>query len=933
SLNNIGVMYSYLDNHQKALAVHRRSMRIREALGDTIGVAHSLLNIGLAYNELDSLEQALTYYKSALALWQRSGDHRRIALVLNNLAAVYQEGKQYQKALTYYQDALKVYRTQGDRWGIAHTSINIGALLVEMKRFSKALPYITRGLQEARTIHARDIVLSGYEAMADYYVGMADYRRAWEYGKRASALKDSLFNEQSAARFAELQARYELLHKEQEIKLLQKEHALRAMELKRQETVRNVLLIGLVLVLAITLLTLHSYRLKQHSVKLEQAKNAELQSTNMALQQEIVQHRQTAEKLRESQEMLHAVLDNIPQRIYWKDCRGVYLGCNRNFARDAGVDSPEAIVGKTDEELGWREEEIRFFRKCEQEVIETDTPAYHVVEPQRRSNGQQAWLDTSRVPLHDAHNRVVGVLGMYEDITERILMQEQLAEEKERLKVTLQSIADGVIAADAAGRVTLMNPVAEELVGEKAAQALGRSLEEIVCLKDADTGQPVSGLREKILAGKPIAENLPHLVLQPRQGRERVVEVSAAPLQAVEGRASGVVLVIRDVTEQKKLQEELAQMQKLESIGLLAGGIAHDFNNILTGIMGNLSLARMYTGKRNRKLQNRLEEAEEACNRAKALTQQLLTFARGGEPVKEVTTVADLLTGSTLFALRGSNVRCEFDIAEDLWPAELDPGQMNQVIQNLVINADQAMPEGGILRVTARNVHLPQEGTAPLPPGKYIRISFQDQGVGISPEHLKKIFDPYFTTKQKGSGLGLAITHSIVTRHGGYIQVTSEPQKGSTFTVYIPASEKPTRENQETKSASAPGGHTVLVMDDDETIREIYRHMLNHLECEVEVTADGAEAIERFREAHAAGRPFDVVILDLTVPGGMGGREVLEKLREIDPEVRAIVASGYSNNPVLANYSEYGFRGCITKPFNLEVLSRTLEEVLQREPA
>jgi CheY-like chemotaxis protein len=387
--------------------------------------------------------------------------------------------------------------------------------------------------------------------------------------------------------------------------------------------------------------------------------------------------------------------------------------------------------------------------------------------------------------------------------------------------------------------------------------------------------------------------------------------------------------LLSDITERKKMEEELLRAQKLESVGLLAGGIAHDFNNILTTILGNVSLARMQVNPED-ELFDLLREAETASTRAQTLTKQLLTFAKGGAPVKEIVQIKDVIKDSSLFVLRGSKSGCEFSIAEDLWPIDVDVGQISQVIDNIVINANQAMPKGGIIQVAAENLIIEDRHGLPVKPGRYIRISITDQGVGIAEKHLLNIFDPYFTTKQEGSGLGLATTYSIVKKHDGHITVESRLGVGTTFHIYLPASDKAVPEKAETRPIKGQG--RILVMDDEAPLRKMVGRMLKNLGYESEFAKDGAEAIRMYKEAQESEKPYDVVILDLTIPGGMGGKEAINKLLEIDPEVKAIVSSGYSDDPVLANFQEYGFKGTMPKPFESLSLGKVLFEVLQRFP-
>jgi CheY-like chemotaxis protein len=377
------------------------------------------------------------------------------------------------------------------------------------------------------------------------------------------------------------------------------------------------------------------------------------------------------------------------------------------------------------------------------------------------------------------------------------------------------------------------------------------------------------------------------------------------------------------------MEAELVKVQKLESLGVLAGGIAHDFNNILTAILGNISLAKMHR-RSPEKAAARLTEAEKACLQAQGLTQQLLTFSKGGAPIKETVNIVQLTQDSCNFAVRGSNVRCELAMPDDLAAVDVDQGQIGQVINNLVINAVHAMPQGGVIQVEAENVRVTSHQGLPLKNGKYAKIVVRDHGVGIPESILRRIFDPYFTTKHKGSGLGLATSFSIIQNHDGLITVESEVGVGTTFHVYLPVSQKELRTSTRSEELVAEGGGKVLLMDDEDSVRQVATEMLCTLGYEVEVARDGAEAIDLYRSAKGSSRAFHVVILDLTVPDGMGGAEAIEKLREIDPEIKAVVSSGYSNDPIMAEYAKYGFSGVVAKPYTAKHLSATLRQVMAR---
>ncbi len=504
-----------------------------------------------------------------------------------------------------------------------------------------------------------------------------------------------------------------------------------------------------------------------------------------------------------------------------------------------------------------------------------------------------------------------------------------LYEEKERAHVTLRSIGDGVITTDAQGKVELLNPVAEALTGWRQEAAQGRPLQEIFRIVNEQTRIACENPVDRVLREMRVVELANNTLLIAKDGTERVIADSGAPILGADGRLIGMVLVFRDITEKKMLVEEMQKAAKLDSLGVLAGGIAHDFNNILTAIMGNVSLA-LITIENRKEIEGLLQSAENACHRAKDLTHQLLTFSKGGMPVTETVSLNELIASSAEFALTGSNVRPEVLIADSLPPANIDAGQINQVMHNLMINAMESMPEGGIVTVRGDLARVAKSSGLPLPEGEYVRISVQDRGVGIPRELLTRIFDPYFTTKQRGSGLGLATCYSIIRKHGGHITVESELGKGSMFHFYLPASSAAVAPRKvEPAPRITPGSGTILLMDDEEAICSTVGQMLTLLGYQVVFAHNGSEAVSRYRDALAAAKPFDAVILDLTIPGGMGGKEAVQYLLELDPGVKAIVSSGYSENPVMSDYFRYGFRGVLSKPYDVQQMSRVLHMVLQ----
>lgn len=523
------------------------------------------------------------------------------------------------------------------------------------------------------------------------------------------------------------------------------------------------------------------------------------------------------------------------------------------------------------------------------------------------------------------------IAGVVASFVERARVQEALAAEGERLLVTLRSIADGVIATDTDGRITLLNPVAEQICGRDQADAVGRPLGEVFSILDEKSRgplDPIRRLREGDRRNDAVSERG---ILVSGDGTERIVAHSATPLRDREGDTIGAVIVLRDVTREQQLEREILQASKLESIGRLAGGIAHEFNNLLTTILGHLSLLRADPDAPG--ADDVIAEAERAARRAKGLTQQLLTFSGGGAPIRKRTAIADVLREVVRVALHRTDFVCEFSIPDDLPPVDIDEAQIAQAIGNIVINATQAMPGGGTIHVSCERhtERAPASADAdahPLAPGDYVRITIRDEGDGIAPENLSRIFDPFFTTRPNASGLGLSAAYSIVRRHDGLITARSAPGEGATFEIWIPAANPDADTTTMEPTPNLTG--RILVMDDDEGVVAVVRRMLERIGHEVHTVPDGETAIARYQEAMQDGEPFDAVLMDLTIPGGMGGREAVRRILEIDPDARVIVSSGYSNDPVMAEYRAHGFRGVIAKPYDLAELRRVVAEVIAR---
>ncbi|HOW54972.1 MAG TPA: PAS domain S-box protein [Syntrophorhabdaceae bacterium] len=638
------------------------------------------------------------------------------------------------------------------------------------------------------------------------------------------------------------------------------------------------------------------------------------------------------ERLSTERHRFQVLIENAPFGMAMFDSGGKYLYCNPKFTEIFGYDLSDIPDREAWFDRAYPDEAVR---RTAWSSWQYDAAVKEAGEKMPRTfpivckNGEMRFINIITVRLENGDYVV-----SYEDITRRRHAEEALADEKERLAVTLRSIGDGVIATDRSGRVVLINSVAEELTGWKQEEAEGKDLNEVFHIINEKTRERCENPVVKVLRMGTVVGLANHTVLVSRGGRELVIADSGAPIRGKDKNIVGVVLVFRDVTEKKKMDEELQKMSKLESVGILAGGIAHDFNNILAAILGNISLARLHVKVQDEKVYKRLLDAEQAILRAKDLTQQLLTFSKGGSPIKKTTSIENILKETAGFALTGSRVKCEFSIGKDLYSVDIDEGQISQVLNNLFINAQQAMPGGGVITVGADNIVAKQgiiEHGVFLQPGGYVRISVQDHGVGIHSNHVDKVFDPYFTTKQKGSGLGLATSYSIIKNHGGHITLESRLGAGTTFFIYLKAAKhgrKHVKNSKEDLMLTKMKGR-VLLMDDEEMILRSSSEMLRSLGYEVECVTEGNEAIESYIKARNAGTPFDVIILDLTIPGGMGGKDTMKKLFTMDPDVKVIVSSGYSNDPIMARFHKYGFKGVIAKPYLMEELGEVIIHVIR----
>lgn len=520
--------------------------------------------------------------------------------------------------------------------------------------------------------------------------------------------------------------------------------------------------------------------------------------------------------------------------------------------------------------------------------------------------------------LESLNNELIAAQGQC------VLANKEIEKEKEYLSATLLSIGDGVIAFDTDGYVFLMNTVAEALTGIRYKEARGKHIRDIIKLAD-ETLQDLLFDTLGTINEKYNFNNIgiPFRIID-TEGVDRIVEINSSIIKH-ENKLLGIVLALRDITVKSRIDTELMKMSKLESIGILAGGIAHDFNNLLTGISGNISIIKNYR-YHSEDVSDIITNIEKAVGRATGLTKQLLTFAKGGEPLLVPSSLKNIIRDSVNFIVNSPGIKCEINISDDIKTVMIDPNQISQAINNLLINSIHAMKNGGMIFISACNIEkMPRE--IPVKNGQYVELTISDTGCGISPKNINKIFDPFFTTKTNGTGLGLTSTFSIIKRHRGFIIVNSEENEGTTFRIYLKSTEKAVSQKDIKDGIPLKQGNgSVLIMDDETYILDILVKMLNHQGYTVDCAANGEEAVRFYTERFLRNDPYDHVILDLTVINGMGGRETVLALKKINPAIKAIVSSGYSDNPVMANYKEYGFSGVLTKPYTLEDVLKSIEK-------
>jgi len=643
--------------------------------------------------------------------------------------------------------------------------------------------------------------------------------------------------------------------------------------------------------------------------------------------QDITERKIAEDRLCEKNTMLQTLINAIPDQVFFKDLQGRYMLTNKAMEEAFGLDGEE-LIGKTTFDL-LSPDAAEHCKKSDAKAMRKGSPVYSD-ESYTDRNGETKFINVVKAPIRDNYGDLKGLVVVSRDITERKLTEEKIQKNEEYIRNILDTVDEGFIVVDHNYRILTANRAYCESVGMHRDKVIGRHCFEVSHNRFSPCyeGGEECSVKEAFSSGTPQLAYHRHEDLD---GNTIYVETKAFPILDASGTIIQAIETVNDITEKLLLEEERLKVQKLEAIGTLAGGIAHDFNNLLQGVFGYLSLAKMVPGQ-NEEAVAALEEAEKALHLSVKLTNQLLTFSKGGKPVKKTTDLQTVIDNAARFSLSGSSTLCSIAKGEGLWPIEADEGQITQVIQNIILNAVQAMPKGGRLEISTRNI-LTTDPELPegLNAGRYVEIAIRDQGTGIQQKDLAKIFDPYFTTKEKGSGLGLATSYSIIKNHGGAIRVDSSPGEGTTFFIYLPTSElvyPQAPQKQEVKDPTRSG--KILVMDDELMICEVATALLGMLGHEVDFAINGEETIAKYQAALKSEKPFDLVILDLTIRGGIGGTETLRKLSAIDPGVKAVVSSGYADNAVVSNYRDYGFSAFLNKPYSMDGLRNVLSAVLNQ---
>ncbi|WP_371806336.1 PAS domain S-box protein [Candidatus Lokiarchaeum ossiferum] len=649
---------------------------------------------------------------------------------------------------------------------------------------------------------------------------------------------------------------------------------------------------------------------------------------------DITERTKAENKLKKEGEFLTTVLNAQRDTFFLFDpITGRAIRWNKAFQEISGYSDKEIAVLKAPDSY-YDEETLQKIAKYQDTIINTGSG--QIEADLIAKDGNIIPFEYQVSTIKDENGNVKYFVSIGRDIAEWKIAQQQLASEKENLAVTLRNIGEGVITINRYGKILIFNEMAEEITNHSYEEAIGKNILDILPLNLATPKDTAMNLLTKALSLHPREKYQGTSISKMSGGNQKIIDYSIAPINNGEQGNIGYVIAFRDISIQRRLEEELNRNQSIESIGLLAGGIAHDFNNILTAILGNITLAKMEADN-NTDLLESLQDAEKGANQAQRLANQLLTFSKGGAPIKEVASTENLIKEAARFSLHGSSIGVEFDIENDIWNINVDKGQFGQVMQNVVLNAVQAMDGKGIIKISATNYEIMQDQKF-LHEGKYVNIRIQDTGIGISPENLPKIFDLYFSTKKDqnfhaGNGLGLPVCRSIIKKHGGTIDVESEEGVGTTFSFFFPAIEPNgksiTKQKQDlTVKNQNSNQRKILVLEDEPLVTKVLATMLQKLNYVSDFTTEGDITIEKYCQKLKENDPYDILILDLTIPGALGGLDTFNVLKKIDPNLKAIVSSGYATGNIMSHYEEFGFIGMLVKPYTIGELKEVLFNVL-----